>query len=414
MHREYDSTQRQPDIFLLNGRSFPYTLRDTPIRVRAGERVRLRILNAGARTIALHTHGHHPILRALDGYDVPPGMRHARDVFTISPAQRVDLELRTGSDGRYASGPGVWLVHDHTEQATTNRGINPGGDLTVIVYEGFTEPDGLPRAATSLRRFFDPDYYRGKVPVFDPKIFHTTPSYYRDGWSTDGPKPYPARPEAAASASHGGTSEAHMLDEHRVVAVSCPTPRSFRRIVMREGVNAARTGEVYGFEPRVIHADRCEEVEIVLENTDTVRHALMIPGLDPMFMLEFAGTGTRSARFVTPDADVTLPFHCHVPTHEEMGMAGKLVVGKGGAPTPAPAASQQRLWHGVGTVVSVDPRKSRIVVDHEAIPGFMAPMVMSYAVIRPELLRSLRPGARIRFTIDAEERAIVDLTAAAR
>ena len=31
MHREYDSTQRTPDIFLLNGRSFPFTLRDSPI-----------------------------------------------------------------------------------------------------------------------------------------------------------------------------------------------------------------------------------------------------------------------------------------------------------------------------------------------------------------------------------------------
>ena len=59
MHREYDSTQRQPNIFLLNGRSFPFTLRDTPIEVKSGERVKLRILNAGARPIKLHTHGHH-------------------------------------------------------------------------------------------------------------------------------------------------------------------------------------------------------------------------------------------------------------------------------------------------------------------------------------------------------------------
>ena len=58
MHREYDSTQRQPNIFLLNGRSFPFTLRDTPIEVKSGQRVKLRVLNAGARPIKLHTHGH--------------------------------------------------------------------------------------------------------------------------------------------------------------------------------------------------------------------------------------------------------------------------------------------------------------------------------------------------------------------
>ena len=130
MHRDYDSTQRRPNMFLLNGRSFPFTLRDTPIEVTSGERVKLRILNAGARSIALHLHGHHPILTDLDGYPVPAAMRYARDVFSILPAQRVDLDLRPGSDDRYASGPGVWLVHDHTEPAVTNNGINPGGDLT--------------------------------------------------------------------------------------------------------------------------------------------------------------------------------------------------------------------------------------------------------------------------------------------
>ena len=36
MHRDYDTTQRRPNIFLLNGRSFPFTLRDTPIEVSAG------------------------------------------------------------------------------------------------------------------------------------------------------------------------------------------------------------------------------------------------------------------------------------------------------------------------------------------------------------------------------------------
>ena len=160
MHREYDSTQRQPNIFLLNGRSFPFTLRDTLIAVQKNERVRLRILNAGARTISLHTHGHHPTLTHLDGYAVPDSMRYVRDVFTLSAAQRIDLLLRTTPDDYYASGPGVWLMHDHTEHAVTNKGISPGGDMTVIAYDGFIGPDGLPLVATSLGRFFDPAFYR--------------------------------------------------------------------------------------------------------------------------------------------------------------------------------------------------------------------------------------------------------------
>jgi len=412
MHREYDSTQRRPNVFLLNGRSFPFTLRDTPINVQPGEKVLLRILNAGARTISLHTHGHHPILVARDGYAVPPGQRYARDVFTISAAQRIDLELRAGSDDRYASGPGVWLIHDHTEQAVTNNGINPGGDITAIVYEGFTDEDGLPRVATSLKRFFDPDYYRGKVPVFAPEIFHTTREYYEEGLdppAAGARPPYPVRAETPGTTSP--SEEARALAEHRVVADACTKPRGFRRIFMKEGIKYAREGEVYAFEPRVLHAERCEEVEIVLENTDSVRHALMIPGLNPMFTLEFAGPGGQSARFVTPDQDITLPFHCHVPTHEKMGMHGEIIVGKGGEPKVEQPAVGTHLYQGEGTVVSVDLRTSRLVVDHKEIPGFMAPMAhMSYLVTQPDQLQGLTPGEKIRFTIDADQRAIVDVT----
>ena len=57
------------------------------------------------RTVYLHTHGHHPTLTHLDGRPVPEGARITRDTFDIGPAQRVDLALRTGSDGVHAVGP---------------------------------------------------------------------------------------------------------------------------------------------------------------------------------------------------------------------------------------------------------------------------------------------------------------------
>jgi len=385
MHREYDATRRQPNSVLLN---------------------------AGARMINLHVHGHHPIIIAADGYSLPPAARVARDVFTLGAAQRLDLELRPGSDDRYAAGPGVWLVHDHTEQATTNNGINPGGDLTVVVYESFKGQDGLPKVATDLGRFFDPGYYRGQIPVFDPAIFHTTREQYREGRAPEtrgeGPPSYPLRKETRGTTSPGDLQQE--LAEHRIAATSCAKPRSRRRVVMREGTAEAQAGEVYGFEPRMIHADRCEEVTVVLENTDSVRHNLMIPGLDPMFTFEFRGPGVRTARFVTPDEDVTLPFHCHVPGHETMGMHGELVVGQGGAPRELASDSAQHFYEGEGTVVSVDMRKSRIVVNHGEIPGFMAAMTnMSFLVTRPSLLEHLHAGEKVRFTIDADQRAIVNI-----
>ena len=411
MHRDYDTTRREANLFMLNGRSFPHTLRDTPIDVAAGERIKLRVLNAGERTINLHTHGHHPIVTHLDGYAVPDGARISRDVVSIGAAQRVDLELRPGADERYASGPGVWLMHDHTERATTTNGINPGGDLNVIVYDGFRDTaSGLPKVATSLERFFDPAYYRCEVPVFDPEIFHTSRQDYDYGWSevelAIALPEYPVRDRLA------GSSPPHdPLAGHRPLAGACDAPRGFQRVTIRGGRRQARSGTVFGFSPREINVERYQEVEIVFENTDAVRHALMIPGLDPMFALEFTGPGMRTARFVAPDRDITLAFHCHVETHEKMGMHGRLVVGKGSAPAvhahTRPAKGARELHQGVGVIISVEPRESRIVLDHEAIPNFMAPMVMSYAVVPVEILHGLEAGQKVRFTIDAKIRKIV-------
>jgi Cu/Ag efflux protein CusF/uncharacterized cupredoxin-like copper-binding protein len=251
--------------------------------------------------------------------------------------------------------------------------------------------------------------------VFDPSIFHAgpaTPSRTADRRLQQGDPPAtsssgPTYPVRRAPAAARPDTE---LAEHKILATSCARPRGFRRIQMKEGAQYAEPGGVYGFAPRIIHAERCEEIEVVLENSDSVRHDVMIPGLNPMFMLDFAGPATRTARFVTPDQDVMLDFHCHVPTHEAMGMRGQLIVGKGGAPQPETAAASGHLHVGEGLVVSIDPRKGRMVVDHKEIPGFMAPMVMNYLVNPPTLLEGLKPGEKIRFAIDEDQRAIVRVT----
>jgi FtsP/CotA-like multicopper oxidase with cupredoxin domain/Cu/Ag efflux protein CusF len=416
MFRDYDATQRKPNIFLLNGRSFPFTVRDTPILVRPDETTRLRILNVGGRTLALHTHGHHPTLTDLDGYPVPKAAQITRDTFAVAPAQRIDLALHTGADGTYASGPGVWLMHDHTPEASSNKGINPGGDHTMIVYEGFLGPDGLPihqagDAAHALH--FDPAYYQGRRPVFDPKIFHSTEEAY-DSRKPDppagGPFDYPRRAEL------GPLPRLDLIDaeQHRVVAHACASaPRGHRRIEIKAGRQFAREGEVWAFEPREIQAGRCEEVEIVLDNSDEIRHDLMILGLDPQFALNVLGPNVASARFVTPDEDITLPFHCHVATHEKMGMAGRLVVGRGGdrvaqATLPAPPVAGQ-TFHGAGKVMAALPRVGRLVVSHPEIKGFMPAMEMSYPVSTPKLLEGLKSGDQIEFTIDAASATITDV-----
>lgn len=417
MHRDYDSTQRQPNIFLLNGRSFPFTLRDSPIVVKSGEITKLRVLNVGARTVYLHTHGHHPTLTHLDGYAVPQAARITRDTFDVGPAQRVDLALQSGDDGFYAAGPGVWLVHDHAQPAASNKGINPGGDHTAIVYQQFMGDDGLPRhegGHAGHAQYFDPSYYQGRVPVFDPRVFGTTIESYEKGWPTTPPVggafDYPVRRDA------GSLPRLDLIDleRHRPLANACPErPRGTRRIVVRAGRQYAREGEVFAFEPRELRVGRCEEVEIVLENTDEIRHDLMIPGLNPIFVLNVVGPKVVSGRFVAPDEDVTLFLHCHIPAHDKVGMVGTLIVGRGGEPkatsqTVTPS-SAQRSFQGVGVVIATVPRAGRLIVNHEEIRGFMGAMEMSFPVTPASLLNGLNAGDRIQFTIDAARSVITSL-----
>ncbi len=167
MNREYDITQAKPDYFLLNGHSFPYTLRDSLIVVQPNERVKLRIVNGQSEGVSVHTHGHKATVTHHDGIKIPEAARITRDVYSLSPAQRTDLVLSTTDDGLHSYGPGVWLFHNHAEKGITTGGHGPGGDISMIVYRSFLQPDGMPKLqGADIARFLDPDYYAGKVSVW--------------------------------------------------------------------------------------------------------------------------------------------------------------------------------------------------------------------------------------------------------
>ena len=64
----------------------------------------------------------------------------------------------------------------------------------------------------------------------------------------------------------------------------------------------------------------------------------------------------------------------------------------------------------VGDVVAVESRKSRLILTHGEIKGFMAAMEeMSFMVTPSTLLQGIEPGNKVRFTIDADKRVIVDV-----
>lgn len=164
MNREYKIAERTAEYYLLNGHSFPYTLRDSLLIVAPDERVKLRVINTGSQPVYLHPHGHKPTVTHYDGVLLKAPL--TRDVIHIGPAQRVDMDLVTTDDGLNSYGEGAWFMHDHHEPGITTDGISPGGDITMTVYESYLREDGMPRTAGDLSGFFDPAYYRGEIPVW--------------------------------------------------------------------------------------------------------------------------------------------------------------------------------------------------------------------------------------------------------
>ena len=168
MHRDYDVTDATQDYFTLNGRSFPYTFRESLVVVEEGERVKLRVVNGGAKGIALHTHGHKFTVTHADGNAVPAPARFARDVLWLATSQRAELDLVTENDGLNAYSPGIWLFHDHQNKGTTTDGIGPGGNISAIVYADYMNPDKWPRTqGVSYQPYFKEAYYRKEIPVWD-------------------------------------------------------------------------------------------------------------------------------------------------------------------------------------------------------------------------------------------------------
>ncbi len=108
------------DMFLVNGRAHGAI---PPIVIGEGDRVLLRMINAGHLAHPIHLHGHSFKIVATDGNPIPMGMEWTKDTVLIGPAERYDLEF----DG---NNPGVWMFHCHIEHHMAN------GMMTVIQYEG--------------------------------------------------------------------------------------------------------------------------------------------------------------------------------------------------------------------------------------------------------------------------------------
>jgi Cu/Ag efflux protein CusF len=57
----------------------------------------------------------------------------------------------------------------------------------------------------------------------------------------------------------------------------------------------------------------------------------------------------------------------------------------------------------------VRPDRQQIVLEHGEIKGFMAAMTMGYKTQPVSLMNGVKPGDKVRFTIDTDARAITKI-----
>jgi manganese oxidase len=127
------------NYFTINGKAFPLA---APWTVKKGDLVRVRIMNISNLVHPMHLHGGDFTVIAKDGEPIRPPLQQTMNTLPVNAGETFDIVFR-------ADNPGTWVFHCHELHHTENNGVEPGGLIQVIQYEGFTPPQ-TSAPATSL------------------------------------------------------------------------------------------------------------------------------------------------------------------------------------------------------------------------------------------------------------------------
>ena len=133
----YDMLKFKPDYWVINGRSFPDSINEdnnsnqpysSRIECRAGERVLLRIINAGFQNHTFHLGGFTGRVVAEDSFPLVAAEMDAtyeKTGITLGSGQSIDLILTPETPGRF-------YLYDREYHHLVNNNVFPGGMMTVI------------------------------------------------------------------------------------------------------------------------------------------------------------------------------------------------------------------------------------------------------------------------------------------
>ncbi|WP_336788298.1 multicopper oxidase family protein [Paenibacillus sp. MMO-177] len=122
------------DLFTINGKSGSLV---DQLQVKEGDKVRIRLINAGYLSHQIHLHGHEFKVIATDGQPINNPSVLKDNVINIAPGERYDIEF-------VANNPGQWLIEDHSDNKAAS------GMKETIVYEGASAGSDQSNASEKL------------------------------------------------------------------------------------------------------------------------------------------------------------------------------------------------------------------------------------------------------------------------
>jgi manganese oxidase len=103
-----------------NGKSAPAT---TPLIIRQGERVRIRLINLGMDHHPIHLHGHQFVVTGTEGGRQPESTWGPGNTVLVGVAQSRDVEF-------VATNPGDWMLHCHLPHHMMNQMASMVGPMS--------------------------------------------------------------------------------------------------------------------------------------------------------------------------------------------------------------------------------------------------------------------------------------------
>jgi FtsP/CotA-like multicopper oxidase with cupredoxin domain len=139
-----------------NGKAGPAA---TPMLVRLGERVRIRMVNIGMDHHPIHLHGHQFYLTGTEGGRIPEALWYPENTVLVGVAQARVIEF----EAKY---PGDWMFHCHLPHHMMNQMVSMVGPIAHAGHGtqtggGMEEGMGMVRQGSALSDDLGPKFGRG-------------------------------------------------------------------------------------------------------------------------------------------------------------------------------------------------------------------------------------------------------------